>query len=110
MAAKMTFEEAWRKLEVIAAGRFYRILFELTKHSKGSGGELCPHVELYIDGYKKIFSGVTYEQAFESLEAFLAPPCLEEEVLQMAPKGEVLLVAPIYEKSALALFLESEED
>lgn len=64
----MNFKEAKDKLKKLADGSFHSISYEIIEYSNGDIDSKC---ELYTDSVNKIFSGRTWEIAFNKLEYYL---------------------------------------
>ena len=59
----MTFKQAYKKLKVIADGRYFSIRYELTTHANESMEQVCV---VYVDPSKR-GDGKTWDEAFEDL-------------------------------------------
>lgn len=79
----MTFEQAALKLQRIANGKYHAVEFKLTtlQDSVHGPAERKTECVVYLDGFKH-YSGVTWMQAFEKLDAAMngkpQPECIEE--------------------------------
>ena len=60
----MTFKQAYKKLKVIADGRYFSIRYELTTHTNESMEQVCV---VYVDPSLR-GDGKTWDEAFEELD------------------------------------------
>ena len=84
----MKFETAQKKLKKIANGlgkNYYSVTYCLTISELSN--TITPKCSLYIDGLDKIFSGVTWKEAFSQLDEHLNPKEIKVDPIE-APSSD----------------------
>lgn len=69
MIFKMNFKKAYKKLNKIANGKYFKIYYDVGTHSTGNINITCT---VYIDGYN-LHSGCTWKEAFNELRKEMNP-------------------------------------